>query len=83
MMIPFCRDLGAQQSCYWTAGAFQISKSLADMLFSIVLVVGFALGVTGRLAGQSIATVSFGLLALFLLMLVFRRCPVLLQACFR
>jgi len=48
-------------------GAFQISKSLADMLFSIVLVVGFALGVTGRLAGQSIATVSFGLLALFLL----------------
>lgn len=41
-------------------GGFQISRSLFDMLLSLVLVVIFTLGVTGRLSGTISATCIFG-----------------------
>lgn len=48
-------------------GAFQVSKSLLDMFLSLFLVAGIMLGVTGRLAGQTSATILFGMLGLLML----------------
>lgn len=45
-------------------GSFQISRSLLDMLLSLVLVVVFTLGVTGRLSGTISAAFIFGSIAL-------------------
>lgn len=45
-------------------GSFQISRSLLDMLLSLVLVVVFTLGVTGRLSGTISAAFIFGGIAL-------------------
>ncbi|MCK7459124.1 lipopolysaccharide biosynthesis protein [Idiomarina aminovorans] len=45
-------------------GTFQISRSLLDMLLSLVLVVVFTLGVTGRLSGTISAACIFGVIAL-------------------
>lgn len=44
-------------------GSFQISRSLFDMLLSLLLVVVLALGVTGRLSGIISATCIFGIIA--------------------
>lgn len=48
-------------------GAFQVSMSLLNMLLSLLLVVVFSLGVSGRLAGNTTSVVLFGIAALLLL----------------
>lgn len=48
-------------------GAFQITMSLLNMFFSLLLVVVFSLGVTGRLSGNTAAVVIFGVFAFLLL----------------
>jgi O-antigen/teichoic acid export membrane protein len=48
-------------------GTFQISQSLVNMLLSLLLVVVFTLGVSGRLTGNTVAVVFFGVIALLLL----------------
>lgn len=49
-------------------GALQISKSMADMLLSILLVVLLGLGATGRITGSTTAVMLCGLLSAFLLL---------------
>ena len=44
-------------------GSFQISRSLFDMLLSLLLVVALALGVTGRLSGIVSTACIFGIIA--------------------
>tara|TARA_R110002051_G_scaffold116772_1_gene190332 strand:+ start:21019 stop:22200 length:1182 start_codon:yes stop_codon:yes gene_type:complete len=48
-------------------GGFQISRSVLEMLLSLLLVVGLGLGVLGRLGGLSATVFVFGVLAVFLL----------------
>ncbi len=48
-------------------GFFQISQSMTNMLLSLFLVVFFLLGVSGRITGNTVAVVVFGVTALFLL----------------
>lgn len=43
-------------------GIFQISQTLLNMIASIVLVVGFSMGWFGRVSGQVLANVVFGLI---------------------
>lgn len=48
-------------------GAFQVSRSLLDMILTIVLVVFILYGSVGRIISQSLAIGVFGLFALYLL----------------
>lgn len=48
-------------------GVFQVSQSLVNLLLSLLLVVGLGWGWGGRLWGQSLAVLGFGLAALVLL----------------
>jgi O-antigen/teichoic acid export membrane protein len=48
-------------------GSYQVSQSLLNMLASLLLVVGFMLGPTGRMTGFLIANLSFAVLALIFL----------------
>jgi len=52
-----------RQKAFFYAG-FQISRSIIDMLLSLILVITLALGVTGRLSGIVSASCIFGIIAL-------------------
>lgn len=74
VLFAFCNFLIQLRLGQWQVrkkprmfGLFQISQSLANMLLSLLLVVVFSLGVTGRIAGNTVAVVFFGVVALLLL----------------
>lgn len=48
-------------------GSFQVSRSLADMLLSLLLVISFSMGAGGRIVAQTWIVAIFALFALFLL----------------
>ncbi len=74
VLFAFCNFLIRLRLGQWQVrkkpqkfGAFQISQSLANMLLSLLLVVVFSLGMTGRITGNTVAVVFFGAIALLLL----------------
>ncbi|MBQ0764457.1 lipopolysaccharide biosynthesis protein [Marinobacter psychrophilus] len=74
VLFAFCNFLVQLRLGQWQVrkqsrrfGAFQIFMSLLNMLLSLLLVVVFALGVSGRLAGYTASVVLFGIAALLLL----------------
>lgn len=74
VLFAFCNFLVQLRLGQWQVrkqpkkfGVFQISLSLLNMVLSLVLVVVFALGVTGRLAGHTASVIFFGIAALSLL----------------
>lgn len=74
VLFAFCNFLIQLRLGQWQVrkkpknyGAFQVLQSLLNMLLSLVLVVIFSLGVSGRLAGLTVAVVFFGIIALLLL----------------
>ncbi len=74
VLFAFCNFLIQLRLGQWQVrkkpqkfGAFQVSQSLANMLLSLLLVVVFSLGVTGRITGNTVAVVFFGTIALLLL----------------
>lgn len=74
VLFAFCSFLVQLRLGQWQVrkkpkyfGMFQISMSLLNMVLSLLLVVVFTLGVSGRLSGNTVAVVFFGAFALFLL----------------
>jgi O-antigen/teichoic acid export membrane protein len=74
VLFAFCNFLIQLRLGQWQVrkkprkfGFFQISQSLANMLLSLLLVVVFSLGVSGRIAGYTVAVMIFGVVALLLL----------------
>ncbi len=74
VLFAFCNFLVQLRLGQWQVrkeprkfGLFQISLSLLNMTLSLILVVIFSLGVTGRLAGHISSVVFFGISGLMLL----------------
>lgn len=74
VLFAFCNFLIQLRLGQWQVrkkpkkfGFFQISQSLANMLLSLLLVVVFSFGASGRIAGNTVAVVIFGVVALLLL----------------
>ncbi|WP_405420721.1 oligosaccharide flippase family protein [Marinobacter flavimaris] len=74
VLFAFCNFLVQLRLGQWQVrkkprkfGAFQIGMSLLNMTLSLLLVVVFALGVSGRLAGYTSSVLLFGVVALALL----------------
>ena len=74
ILFAFCNFLIQLRLGQWQVrkksqkfGAFQVSQSLVNMLVSLLLVVFFSLGVTGRITGNTVAVVFFGVIGVLLL----------------
>lgn len=74
VLFAFCNFLIQLRLGQWQVrkkpkkfGVFQVSMSLINFFLSLLLVVVFSLGVTGRLSGHTATVVFFGIIALLIL----------------
>lgn len=74
VLFAFCNFLIQLRLGQWQVrknpkkfGLFKISQSLVNMLFSLLLVTIFLLGASGRITGNTVAALIFGIVALLLL----------------